>query len=83
MRASQSWDGTSYNSVTTSSCVGGGSCYQRLCAAPGRYTARMCLYKNVGDGGIGMLCPAAQKPLCTDVPFDWPPTGTVSGAVGP
>jgi hypothetical protein len=79
----QSWDGTWFNSVTSSACGATTQCFQQQCAAPGRYTAHMCLYKSQGDGGTLETCAAAQTRTCTDVAFDWPTMGTVSGVVGP
>jgi hypothetical protein len=75
------WNGTYYTSETRVCNGVGTGCFQARCAVPGRYVARMCGYATVGGGGLP--CTGAPTPTCTDVPFDWPTTGTVSGTIGP
>jgi len=76
---SRTWDGAYYASGT---CGGGASCVERQCVGPGRYTARMCAYRDLGTNGPNGLCAPASTPTCTDVPFDWPPAATVNGTLG-
>jgi hypothetical protein len=77
----RTWDGTWFASST---CGAATACSARSCAAPGRYIARMCAYRNLEPASIGN-CSPASTPTCTDVEFDWPPatTGqTVQGFIG-
>ncbi len=75
------WNGTTFE---TSTCGQGTQCAKTHCAAPGTYVAHMCGYPSKPqDGGVSGVCQAVtQTPTCTDVPFTWPPTGTVKGTLG-
>jgi hypothetical protein len=84
------WDGTVY--ADSSGCGSGqiGSppvrCWKPSCAPPGRYTAHLCAYALPpnSDGGV-QVCElhAATTPTCVDVPFDYPTTTQVVGALDP
>lgn len=73
------WDGTTWE---RSSCSSGDGCVQRSCAAPGRYVATMCAYRESVSDGIGGFCVPERTPLCADVAFDWPPPAGVDEIVG-
>jgi hypothetical protein len=78
------WDGTYLQQGTCG--MGGGvaaaGCSNKKCATPGMYTATICAYPAVPDAGG---CPATvgpAVPTCIDVPFDYPSTAPVEGALG-
>ena len=75
------WNGLYFTNETRTCNGASTTCYQARCAAPGRYTARMCGYARQDEGGPE--CTTADTATCTDVPFDWPPTASVSGTIGP
>lgn len=75
------WNGR-YFTNETRTCKGASvSCLQARCAAPGRYTARMCGFARLDDGGLS--CNESNTATCTDVPFDWPNAASVTGTIGP
>jgi hypothetical protein len=60
------------------------TCLSRACAKPGRYVAHMCAYMIDGADDAGALdChrDASKVPTCVDVPFDYPASGVVTGAL--
>jgi hypothetical protein len=65
------WNGGVYPSST---CGNGTACTTSSCAAPGTYTATMCLHAASGDGGEN-ACDFAQQPPanCKTFTFQWPP----------
>ena len=78
----QDWLGSAF---MPSTCAGSTLCAERSCAPAGRYVAHMCAYADTGPRD-GPSCSSAAAPTCTDVPFDWPPSGpgqaTVLGTIG-
>ena len=64
------WSGGVYPSST---CGNGIGCTTSSCAAPGTYTATMCLHAAGGDGGQD-ACDFAQQPpvRCKTFTFQWP-----------
>jgi hypothetical protein len=76
------WSGESWQS---SDACGADGCLARSCAVPGRYTAHMCGYSlTAADGSITECQTTASKtPTCVDVPFDYPGTASVVGALDP
>jgi hypothetical protein len=74
------WDGTYYTCADPSP-----TCLAKLCAAPGQYVARFCVYEEPA-GPSGEDCTGAATLRCTQAPFVWPPTdagSTVLGFLGP
>jgi hypothetical protein len=53
------------------------------CALAGRYVARMCAWRDTADAGATCSPSGTSTPVCVDVPFDWPTTATLRGAIGP
>jgi hypothetical protein len=74
------WTGVRYAGDT---CKQNGSslssCQKAFCVAPGHYVARMCGY--LADGDATTCGSASPTPTCTDVPFDWPMTSTLTGTL--
>ncbi|HEY8079301.1 MAG TPA: hypothetical protein VIF62_34460 [Labilithrix sp.] len=71
------WNGTYSESST---CGSGVTCAQPECAEAGHYVARMCVFRDAHEAGAVGGCQAGEK-VCTDVPFDWPTTATITGTI--
>jgi hypothetical protein len=68
------WDGGFWQE---SSCGAGSACFQKACAAPGRYKAHMCAARRTSDAGP--FCMPSVTPTCVDLDFDYPSATTVEG----
>jgi hypothetical protein len=66
------WNGQVYASST---CSTGQGCTTASCAAPGTYTATMCVHPPGGDGGSdGCFVSPKPAPTCKTISFQWPPS---------
>ena len=85
------WPGTRWLPGTCGENV---ACFSPSCAEHGSYGARMCGYAMTGTGGVGGAAAlpvpvspceqlASKTPTCVDVPFQYPPSGVVSGVLDP
>jgi hypothetical protein len=59
------WDGTFWEAST---CGAGTACRQKACAAPGRYTVKMCVSRR----GADLACEPSADPFCGPIDFDYP-----------
>jgi hypothetical protein len=75
----RTWDGTIFRTAT---CGAGLSCVERACAHAGPYIARMCAYRDLSADAPPSICSPAPTPSCTQVPFEWPPSGGFREVVG-
>ncbi len=72
------WDGHHFEQGT---CNGSVSCFRRVFAPPGKYTARMCATPgDLVDAPPSQLkqCQASGPQECVDVDFDYPSTAPVT-----
>ena len=78
----RTWSGA-YHAAST---CNGMACAAPACAAPGHYTAKMCVYARDGAGPIPLACNPVAEPTCATLGFDWPPpdggAAAVEGHVG-
>ena len=73
------WSGTYYtNDLCGAERM---QCALPQCAAPGKYIARMCVYRATSDAGNTGMCQGSPAATCTEVAFDWPTAGPVRGTV--
>jgi hypothetical protein len=84
---STTWDGTEFVGDV---CGANVACQRPACVAPGQYVARFCAYELLGSGAAGatnnddvLECEtdASETETCVDVPFTYPSTETVVGAL--
>jgi hypothetical protein len=72
------WNGTTYASDRCGAAQL--SCALAQCAQPGRYIARMCVYRADVDAGPSTgQCRGTTTPTCAEVTFDWPTQGPIVG----
>jgi hypothetical protein len=73
----RTWDGSYF---AAAACGGGMACVAPRCSPPGRYTARMCAYRDHETDEHAEWCSPTSEPTCESVAFDWPP-GAGAGVV--